>query len=608
LGDGRCRFLVWAPKAKTVALKLVGSSAEGSPAERLLPMNALLRGYFELIADSLQPGARYLYRLDGQRDRPDPASRFQPDGVHRASAVVDRNFAWTDDEWRGISLHEYITYELHVGAFTPEGTFEAAIAHLDELRELGVTALELMPVAQFPGGRNWGYDGVCPFAVQNTYGGPRGLKRLVDAAHVRGLAVVLDVVYNHLGPEGNYLAEFGHYFTDRHHTPWGQALNFDGRHSDEVRRFFIENALHWIDEYHIDALRLDAIHAIYDFSALPFLEELAGAVRLEGQQLHRQVFTIAESNLNDARLITPAESGGYGLDAQWSDDLHHALRHLLAGDRAGYFADFHGLADVVKAYRDGWVHDGGYSEYRGRRHGNSARHVAPERLVVFSQNHDQVGNRLRGDRLSEALTLEQLKLAAAVVLLSPYQPLLFMGEEYGETARFQYFISHTDAGLVEAVRRGRQEEFRRFQWTEAPPDPQDESTFRRSKLNHSLKKQGPHRVLRDYYAALLRLRAASPALAFPMRDRVEVIELEPAPAMAVRCWAQNNELLTIFHFGAQAATAGVCLPPGVWECLLDSTAAEWLGPAGTRPECIESTGEVRMHLPPQSALVFRRQE
>ena len=356
-----------------------------------------------------------------------------------------------------------------------------------------------------------------PFAVQNTYGGPDGLRRLVDAAHQRGLAVVMDVVYNHLGPEGNYLAEFGPYFTDRHHTPWGRAINFDDRDSDDVRRFFIENALSWIREFHVDALRLDAVHAIFDFSARPFLQELADAVRLEGERINRRLYTIAESSLADARLITPKQLGGCGIDGQWCDDLHHALRTELLDERGGYYADYHGFPDIVKAYRDGFVQDGCYSAYRGRRHGNSARHIDPIKLVVCSQNHDQVGNRLWGERLTELCSFERLKLAAAAVILSPFQPLLFMGEEYGETARFQFFVSHSDPELIAAVRRGRKEEFARFQWRDDPPDPQDEETFQRCKLNHGLRREGNHRVLREFYRRLIALRRTEPALAFPDR-------------------------------------------------------------------------------------------
>jgi maltooligosyltrehalose trehalohydrolase len=598
LGSGRCRFLVWAPLVRRLEVKLTG------PHERCLPMQPRERGYFGLVAEDVAPGQRYCYRLDGERDRPDPASRFQPDGVHRASVVVDPHFAWTDEHWHGIPLHRYITYEMHVGTFTPDGTFEAAIAHLDELQELGVTAVELMPVAQFPGGRNWGYDGVHPFAVQNTYGGPDGLRRFVDAAHRRGLAVVMDVVYNHLGPEGNYLAEYGPYFTDRHQTPWGQAINFDDSGSDEVRRFFIENALSWIEAFHIDALRLDAVHAMYDFSARPFLQELADAVRLEGERLNRRVYTIAESSLGDARLITSKELGGCGIDAQWCDDLHHALRTALCDERSAYYADYHGFEDLVKAYRDGFVQDGRYSEYRGRRHGNSARHIAPLRLVVCSQNHDQVGNRLRGERLTELISYEQQKLAAAAVILSPFQPLLFMGEEYGETAPFQFFVSHTDSALVDAVRRGRKKEFARFRWQEEPPDPQDERTFQRCKLNRGLKHDGRHGRLWDYYRRVIELRRTEPPLVFPDRERLQVAVLAPGRALAVYSGSAGREICTVLHFGAEPVAVAVRLRSGTWHKLLDSADPQWQGPGSALPDRIESCGEVQLSLAPHSAAVY----
>jgi len=602
LGDGRCRFLVWAPKAEKIELKLL------TPDERLLAMQPRDRGYYELSVEGVEPTVPYFYRIDGERDLPDPASRFQPEGVHRPSAVVAAEFPWTDQHWRGIPLHQYITYELHVGTYSSAGTFDGVAAHLDELKDLGVTAVELMPVAQFPGGRNWGYDGVHPFAVQNSYGGPAGLKRLVDAAHGRGLAVVLDVVYNHIGPEGNYLAEFGHYFTERHHTPWGAAVNFDDRDSDEVRRYFIENALQWIDEFHIDALRLDAVHAIFDASARPFLQELADAVRLEGERLNRRVYTIAESSLGDPLLISPKEVGGCGIDGQWCDDLHHAIRTEVTDEQSGYYADYRGFEDIVKAYRDGFVQDGGYSEYRGRRHGSSARHIDPIKLVVCSQNHDQVGNRLMGERLTELVSFEQLKLAAAVVILSPNQPMLFMGEEYAETAPFQFFVSHTDPGLVEAVREGRKAEFARFDWQSEPPDPQAEATFERCKLNHGLAAEGQHRVLREYYKRLIVLRTSESPLAFPARERMDVAALEPVRAMMVRRWSAQGEVLTLMHFGSQPANATARIPRGVWTKVLDSADAEWNGPGTTLPDRIESSGEARLQLMPHSAVVYRTSE
>ncbi|MGB9079836.1 MAG: malto-oligosyltrehalose trehalohydrolase, partial [Desulfuromonadaceae bacterium] len=434
-------FRVWAPSVTSVEVELAGTAPLKSPLQRD-------GEYFQGLLPAA-PGDRYWYWLDGSLRRPDPASRSQPEGVHGPSQVIDPAFAWSDSRWQGIALEEYIFYELHVGSFTPHGTFDGVISRLDYLVDLGITSVELMPVAQFPGERNWGYDGTFPFAPQNSYGGPDGLKRLVDACHARGLAVTLDVVYNHLGPEGNYLHGFGPYFTDRYRTPWGDAVNFDGPGSDPVRGYFISNALHWITEYHIDALRLDAIHGIFDFSALHILRELAESVHRQGAALGRRVYVIAESDLNDVRVINPPESGGHGLDAQWNDDFHHALRALLTGDRTGYYADFGLFSDVVKSFEEGFVLSGGYSSFRRRRHGSSSAGIAPDRLVVFSQNHDQVGNRMRGERPGEHLSTQQLKLAAATVLLSPYLPLLFMGEEYAESAPFPYFVSHGDADLVE---------------------------------------------------------------------------------------------------------------------------------------------------------------
>ncbi len=598
--DDQCRFLVWAPRTKTLELVLPGSP------ERVLPMEARERGYHELVVTGLAGGTPYFYRIDGERDRPDPASRFQPEGVHGPSAVVDSRFDWTDEGWYGVPLHQYVIYELHPGTFSREGTLEAIIPHLKNLRELGVTAVELMPLSQFPGDRNWGYDGVHPFSVQNTYGGPESLRRLVDAAHAEGLAVVLDVVYNHLGPEGNYLAEFAHYFTDKYDTPWGQALNFDDRDSDEVRRYFIENALYWIQDFHIDALRLDAVHSIFDLSAHPFLLELSDAVRLEGERLNRHVYTIAESALNDPRMITPKAQGGYGLDTQWSDDMHHAIRSTITGEQAGYYEDFRGFDDIVKAWRDGYVLTGRYSKAHGRRHGESPRHLEPFRLVVYCQNHDQVGNRLKGDRLPDSVGFEGLKLAAASVTLSPYTPMLFMGEEYGETAPFPYFVSHSDPGLVEAVRRGRKEEFASFGWEEEPPDPQAEETFLSAKLNHELKEEGRHRVLWTFYQRLIELRRTLPALAFPSREHMEIQVLEPGEVLFVRRWSAGQETCTIFHYGKEGVSVNAPLAAGRWEKLLDSADPQWDGPGGGGPEVVESSGKVPLPLPPESVSLYRR--
>jgi maltooligosyltrehalose trehalohydrolase len=553
----------------------------------------------------VEPGARYVYVLDGQTERPDPASRYQPEGVHGPSEVVDAGaFTWTDAGWFGLARRQLVSYELHVGTYTDEGTFEAIVPHLDGLRELGITAVELMPVAQFPGSRNWGYDGVYPYAVQASYGGPVGLQRLADACHARGLAVLLDVVYNHLGPEGNYLRDFGPYFTDVYQTPWGAALNFDGPASGAVRRYFVENALYWLREYHVDGFRLDAVHAILDRSAVPFLEELGEAVHDEGERLGRRVHVIAESDLNDARLIRPRVVGGYGLDAQWSDDFHHALHALLTGERDGYYQDFGRLEDLARALRDGYAYAGRYSPFRQRRHGNVAWACTADQFVICAQNHDQIGNRAAGERLTALTDFAGLKLAACAVGLAPFLPLLFMGEEYGEPHPFQYFVSHSDAALVEAVRRGRRAEFAAFHQADAVPDPQDEATFRASRLQHALRDQGHHRVLYDLYGELLRLRREQPALAELSRDRLAVVAEEPGSLLLLRRWTETDEVCVLLYFGPAVTTVAVPLPAGRWEKRLDTADVRWQGDGSAVPVGLDSPGRVDLTLGPRSAVVL----
>jgi maltooligosyltrehalose trehalohydrolase len=577
-----------------------------TPRERLVALARQPHGYHEGVVEGIAPGALYRYRLDGELERPDPASRLQPEDVHGPSQVVDSRFDWDDGAWRGIPLREYILYELHVGTFTPEGSFAAIIPHLADLKALGITAIELMPIAQFPGQRNWGYDGVYPFAVQCSYGGPDGLKQLVQACHQHGLAVVLDVVYNHLGPDGNYLADYGPYFTERYKTPWGGALNFDGPYSDEVRRFFIDNALFWVTEFHIDALRLDAVHAILDYSAQPFLQDLGQAVHARAEQLNRQIYVIAESALNDTRVIRPRELGGYALDAQWNDDFHHALRVLLTGDRGGYYQDFGELEHLAKAFREGYVYGGDYSAYRRRRHGNSSRNRPAQQFVVFAQNHDQVGNRMFGERLSRLVSLDALKVAAGAVLLSPFIPLLFMGEEYGEVAPFQFFISHLEPQLVEAIRRGRREEFADFAWQGEPPDPQDVGTFQRARLNHGLRAEGQHRALFEFYQELIRLRKELPALAHLSKKQMHVRDFEREKILCVRRWYEAHEVWLILHFGQAPTTLRLPWPEGQWQKRLDSAEERWWGPGSPVGSEVKSEGEVRLTWPPESCLLFSR--
>jgi maltooligosyltrehalose trehalohydrolase len=599
LGDGRCAFLVWAPHAREVAVRLV------APREQRVALAAGADGYHGGVVEDVAPGARYFYVLDGQKERPDSAARYQPDGVHGPSEVVDPGaFAWSDAGWFGIPRRQLVIYELHVGTYSEAGTFEALVPHLDGLRDLGVTAIELMPVAQFPGSRNWGYDGVYPYAVQASYGGPEGLRRLVDACHARGLAVLLDVVYNHLGPEGNYLRDFGPYFTDVYHTPWGAALNFDGPASGAVRRYFVENARYWLREYHLDGFRLDAVHAILDRSAVPFLEELGEAVHAEGERLGRRVHVIAESDLNDARLIRPRVVGGYGLDGQWSDDFHHALHALLTGERDGYYQDFGRLEDLARALRDGYAYADRYSRFRQRRHGNTAWACSADQFVICAQNHDQIGNRAAGERLTALTDFAGLKLAACAVCLAPFLPLLFMGEEYGEPHPFQYFVSHSDAALVEAVRRGRRAEFAAFHQADAVPDPQDEATLRASRLQHALRDEGPHRALYDLYRELLRLRRELPALADLRRDRLAVIAEEPDGLLLLRRWTETEEVAVLMFFGSASATLAAPIPAGRWEKVLDTADARWQGEGGAVPAALDSPGRVDLTLRPREAVVF----
>ncbi len=545
-GDDGCRFTVWAPGATRVTVVteepadggggaattgLTASSAPPAPLalEELTvttPLAAGAGGYWSGVVPGVMAGAAYGFVLDGgagaggvacgAEPRPDPASRHQPWGVHGPSAVVDpRRFRWTDHGWRGVELADVVYYELHVGTFTPAGTLEAAAGELPRLAALGVTMVELMPLNAFPGVRGWGYDGVFPSAVHHPYGGPEGLATFVDAAHGLGLGVTLDVVYNHLGPEGNILDRFGPYFTDRYQTPWGPAVNFSEAGSDGVRHLFIDSATRWVTEFHVDGLRVDAVHAIVDPTALPFTEELVASVHAAAAAAGRTVVVTAESADNDPRLVRPAEMGGIGFDAVWNDDFHHALRVALTADTGGYYTDFAaGAADLAEAYRHGFVQRGRRSDDRGRRHGRPLPpDVGPSRLVVFSQNHDQVGNRQEGERLDVHLTAGQRRLVAAAVLLSPFTPLLFMGEEYGETAPFPYFVDHGDPELLDAVRQGRAAEFEGFEWEGETPDPAAEATFASAQLDPELRALPAHRELEALYFELLTLRRQWPVLA-----------------------------------------------------------------------------------------------
>jgi len=561
LDRSRCQFRVWAPYRDRVELHIV------APQERRVPMEKTSDGYHHAVVDECPDGTKYYFHVGGT-DRPDPASRYQPEGVHGSSMVVSREFKWTDGGWKGVPLEEYVVYELHVGTFTNEGTFDAIIPHLDALEDLGITAVELLPIAQFPGNRNWGYDGTYPGAAQNSYGGPLGLKRLVNACHARGLALLLDVVYNHLGPEGSYIAEYGPYFTDRYKTPWGMAINFDGPQSDHVRWFFIHNALQWIDEFHVDGLRVDAVHAVVDHSAVPFLQDLTMAVHRRAAQLGRRVYAIAESDLNDPRVIAPAEKFGLGFDSQWADDYHHSLHSILTGEQDGYYQGFGRVSDLARVMKSGYLYVGQYSPYRKRRYGLKPNTTDGSKFVVSAQNHDQVGNRMRGERLSTLVSPERLRIVAAAIVLSPFLPMIFMGEEYGEKAPFQYFTSHDDKDLIEAVRKGRLEEFDDFTWEGQPPDPHDEETFRRSKLT---RKEDP--ALRGLYKRLLELRRDTPALRSLNLANVETHDDDEQRTLLVHRRTDTDHALIAFNFSDTVQTVDIPFGRVEWRALMDSAAS-----------------------------------
>jgi maltooligosyltrehalose trehalohydrolase len=573
------QFRVWAPNLTNLAVRILGERPRTIPMTRSLDSED---SEFVAMVPHISEGTDYVYVLDGDRERPDPVSRWQPGGVHGPSRIVDpASFRWSDQGWSGIPLKDVIIYELHTGTFTLEGTFESVIPRLAYIRDLGITAIEIMPVAEVPGNRNWGYDGASLYAPQSSYGGPTGLKKLVDACHQQGLAVVLDVVYNHLGPEGNYLPEFAPCFTDTYHTPWGRAINFDGPESNGVRRFIIDNALYWLTEYHVDALRLDAIHGIYDFGARHILDELADAFHNQARRLKRQAWLIAESDLEDVRIIKPRSQGGYALDAQWHDDFHHALYALLTGQREGFLMDFGALGDLSKSIRDGFVFDWIYSRYRRRHHGSSSKDRPGEQFVGFIQNHDQIANTSRGKRLASLVSPGQLKLAAVLTLCSPFVPLLFMGEEYRETVPFLYFTSFEDPELAAAVREGRKRELGSHYSESDFADPQARSTFERCKLDWSKNAISPHAEILRLYRHLISLRKQHPRLGNCRKDLTEIQFDEQAKRLVMkRTDSAGGSALLIFNFAAEAQSIPVAAGSQPWRLIL------WTGDAvyGGSPE------------------------
>jgi len=588
------KVCVWAPLAEKVELLLKKSN-------KIISLLKDDYGYWNLSTNELLPHDPYLFVLDGEKERSDPASLYQPEGVHGFSEAIDLNdFPWTDSEWINPLLEEYIIYELHTGTFTQQGTFKGIEEKLAYLKLLGITAIEIMPVSQFPGNRNWGYDGVFPFAVQNSYGGATGLMHLVDTCHQKGIAVILDVVYNHLGPEGNYFSDFGPYFTNKYNTPWGDAINFDDAYCDAIRHYFIENALMWLRDFHIDALRIDAVHAIKDFSPTHILQEIKTHVNQLIKETGRNQYLIVELDLNDTRFINPLEKNGYGMDAQWIDEFHHALRVTAGGEKRGYYSDFNGIQHLAKAYTDAYVYDGMYSPHRLKTFGT--RTVNPgKQFVVFSQNHDQVGNRMLGERSSQLVSFEMQKVLAGAVLASPFIPMLFMGEEWAEPHPFLYFVSHTDPELAKAVREGRKREFSEFQEQNEMPDPLDTETYQRSKLQWELIDQDPYQIMLKFYQSLITIRKQLPALATLNRQHIQVSFDESNNTLTLLRWHANQKVCCLLNFSQTKQT--LFLPDALnhWNKVLDSADPKWKGPLAA-PDQVNASSALSVQ--PESFVIY----
>lgn len=589
LGGGRCEFTVWAPVQDDMAVQIV------HPTNRLIPMQKDKWGYWTTIAENLEPGTLYFYKIGGDLDRPDPASQSQPKDVHGPSEVIDHSqMNWTDAGWSGVPLEEMIIYELHVGTFTSEGTFEAIIPRLRELYEFGINAIELMPIGQFPGNRNWGYDGVFPYAPQNSYGGANGLKKLVDAAHQQGISIILDVIYNHFGPEGNCMSDYGPYFTANYKTAWGNAINFDHAYSYGVRNYFIENALFWFEKFHIDALRLDASDHIYDIGVKHFLQELAENVDTLSKKQGRKFYLTAENDLSDTKIIRPIESGGYGIDAQWNDAFHHCLHTLLTGEKAGYYEDYGTCQQLAKAIKEGFVYSGQYSPFRKKFHGSNSSDIPGHQFVVFIQNHDQIGNRMLGERLSHLVPFEASKLAAGVLLLAPNIPLIFMGEEYAENAPFLYFISHTDPELVKVVREGRKKDFADFHIEGEFIDPENPETFNKCKLQWEKRQEGKHKVMLEFYQQLIQLRSTIPALKHLDKQNLEASVIEEDKLLTLRRKSSMSQVFYLMNFNKKEVNFQANLG-GIWRKILDSADTQWAGSGSIMPKRLIHEQEVTIH-------------
>ncbi|CAA9519145.1 MAG: GH13_10 / GH13 / GH13_9 / GH13_36 / GH13_ 20 / GH13_11 / GH13_1 / GH13_19 / GH13_2 [uncultured Segetibacter sp.] len=593
--EGRAEVSIWAPLAEKLVVGL--SEKKGS-----INLTKDELGYWKTVTDEIKPGDLYKIVLE-EKAYPDPASLSQPEGVHGFSKAINlRDFTFNDTGWNNLPLEEYIIYELHAGTFTPEGTFSGVEEKLDYLKDLGINAIEIMPVSQFPGSRNWGYDGVFPYAVQDSYGGAEGLMHLVQACHSKGISVILDVVYNHLGPEGNYLSAFVTYFTDKYNTPWGKAINFDDEWCDGVRQYFIENALMWFRDFHIDALRMDAVHAIKDFSPVHILREIKLHVDRLMEETGRKHYLIVELDLNDNRFINPLNQQGFGMDAQWIDEFHHALRVTAGEERTGYYADFNGLIHLAKAYKDAYVFDGQFSLHRKKFFGVKAENNPGKQFIVFSQNHDQVGNRMLGQRTSTLVSFEMQKLMAGAVLVSPYLPMLFMGEEYSEPHPFLYFVSHTDPGLAEAVRKGRKAEFAAFHAQGEAPDPVSENTFDESKLQWELLKQEPHQTMMKFYKTLISLRRQQAALSHLKRNQLEAEANQQNQTLSLHRWQESEHIFCLMNFSKKQQQLNLPQYKKDWQKIFDSADPAWAGPAAS-PDTI--SGESSVIIQPESFLIYK---
>jgi maltooligosyltrehalose trehalohydrolase len=570
-----CDFTVWAPKVSRVDLKLVKDNS-------LLGLKKAGNGYWRCNRESLDAGSEYLYELDGKTGLPDPASHFQPKGVFGPSAVVDHDrFVWQDSAYRGLQLRDMVFYELHVGTFTPKGTFQAVIDKLEYLKDLGVNALELMPITQFSGTRNWGYDTVFPFAVQNNYGTPDHLKELVNACHLRNLAVFIDVIYNHSGPEGSCLNQYAPYFVERQGGRWGPVINLDGENCGGVRHYFLQNALHWFRNYHVDGLRLDSILSMPDTTKPPFFSELTALAEEYSTVTGKKQWLVAESGYNQPKVLQPREEGGYGFDGQWLDDYHHAIHAVLTGEREGYYKYYGTLTHLKETLVHAYAHVGGDfagTTFHRRKKNQHFFWIPSYRLIVFSQNHDHVGNRMLSERLTTLAGLEAAKLAAGIVVLSPYTPMLFMGEEFGESAPFNFFVDYADKNLSEATREGRKREFSSFHWKGESPDPSDPATFEATKIDWNLREKEANQKIFEYYKALLRLRSELSLSSFGDRQKILATASCHQKVLFVRRRLGDDKIcVVVANFSKDSRTCRWQLEGSNYRKILDSADTAWNG-------------------------------